>query len=77
MSDNGMTKHGGPKVMLVNNTDARITGAMHLMLVAHAQGAKLAPHYFDCFKVSVFDAHTVAPAEFSPGEQIRVRLDWA
>jgi hypothetical protein len=31
----------------------------------------------NCFKVSVFDARTVAPAEFSPGEHPRVRLDWA
>jgi hypothetical protein len=41
MSDNGMTKNGGITLGLVNNTDARVTGAMHIMLVAHAEGPKL------------------------------------
>lgn len=56
------------KVMLVNNTDARITGEMHSMLCAFADsGIALPPVYFDCFDVKLIKV----------GAQTRVIINWA
>ena len=66
-----------PRIMVINNTGARITGFMHAEVCRFVEGKQVAlSTYFECFKVTVFDASTVS-ADFAPGEQTRVRLDWA
>jgi hypothetical protein len=80
--ENAMTlnKHGLPtgtsRVMLVNNTDARLGGWIHACLIAFALENKPMPKEFDdIFKVSKFDIE--ADVLTGGNVQTRVIINWA
>lgn len=68
------------RVMLVNNTDARITSEMTTYLCAFALEGKALPSvYFDCFKVTKFDVSFPDGVAYPVGctTQTRVIINWA
>lgn len=67
------------RVMLVNNTDARITSTMHTLLCAFAmKDQPLDPAYFDAFNIYKFDVAVPEGVAYPTGctTQTRVVIFW-